>query len=62
MKKNFLWLLLFIPAIFIAASSPIANDNYLGNLPSGNCSSSGDVMNLLMVTSVVHILMILVHL
>lgn len=31
MKKNFLWLLLFIPAIFIAASSPTTNDNDLGD-------------------------------
>lgn len=42
MKKNFLWLLLFVPAFFIAASSPIANDNYLGDTASP-CAEYGGI-------------------
>lgn len=41
MKKKFLWLLLFVPAIFIAASSPVTYDNDLGDGEASPCAEYG---------------------
>lgn len=40
MKKKFLWLLLLVPAFFVAASSPVSNMNM--DWQSSDCSTSGD--------------------
>lgn len=44
MKKNILWLLLFVPALFVAASSPIENKNEVADeFTNAPCSEYGEV-------------------